>query len=85
MAFPLYNPFIPVYLENEGVSQGGSRLDTTYRNSAIHAVCGISASILSGFTVDLKRVGHEGTGTLACISIGVFLFLPFETPGRAAA
>lgn len=75
MAYPLYNSFIPIYLENKGFKQGASSLNITYRNYAIQAVCGIPASILGGFTVDLKRVGRKGTGTLACIGTGVFLFL----------
>lgn len=75
MAYPLYNSFIPIYLENKGVSQGNSSLQTTYRNYAIQAVCGIPASLLGGMTVDLRRVGRKGTGTLACIGTGVFLFL----------
>lgn len=75
MAYPLYNSFIPIYLENKGVAQGDSSLSTTYRNYAIQAVCGIPASVLGGFTVDLKRIGRKGTGTIACIGTGVFLFL----------
>lgn len=75
MAYPLYNSFIPIFLENKGVEQGDSSISTTYRNYAIQAVCGIPASILGGFTVDLKRIGRKGTGTLACVGTGVFLFL----------
>lgn len=75
MAYPLYNSFIPIYLENKGVQQGKPSLADTYRNYAIQAVCGIPASLLGGFTVDLKRIGRKGTGTLACIGTGVFLFL----------
>lgn len=75
MAYPLYNSFIPIYLENRGLKTGAASLNTTYRNYAIQAVCGIPASILGGFTVDLRRVGRKGTGTFACIGTGVFLFL----------
>ncbi|KAJ0346843.1 hypothetical protein KNSL1_007120 [Colletotrichum chrysophilum] len=75
MAFPLYNSFIPIFLENKGASQGDSSLSTTYRNYAIQAVCGIPASILGGFTVDMKRIGRKDTGTFACVGTGVFLFL----------
>lgn len=75
MAYPLYNSFIPVFLENKGVSQGGTSLNVTYRNYAIQAVCGIPASLLGGFTVDLKSIGRKGTGTIACLGTGVFLFL----------
>ncbi|KAM0332470.1 hypothetical protein ACHAQA_002751 [Verticillium albo-atrum] len=75
MAYPLYNSFIPIYLENKGVQQGQSSLEKTYRNYAIQAVCGIPASLIGGLTVDMKRIGRKGTGTLACIGTGVFLFL----------
>ncbi|KAM0545347.1 hypothetical protein ACHAPJ_011419 [Fusarium lateritium] len=74
MAYPLYNSFIPIYLENKGVASGSSTNDV-YRNYAIQAVCGIPASLLGGFTVDLKGIGRKGTGTFACLSTGVFLFL----------
>lgn len=75
MAYPLYNSFIPLYLENKGVDQGDSSLTTTYRNYAIQAVCGIPASVLGGLTVDLRRIGRRGTGAIACLGTGVFLFL----------
>jgi hypothetical protein len=83
MAYPLYNSFIPLYLENKGVQYGSGSLNNTYRNYAIQAVCGIPASILGGFTVDLKRVGRKGTGSLACICTGVFLFLFTRTTTNA--
>lgn len=75
MAYPLYNSFIPIYLENRGVASGSSSTNTVYRNYAIQAVCGIPASLVGGFTVNLKRVGRKGTGSLACICTGLFLFL----------
>lgn len=75
MAYPLYNSFIPIYLERKGVSYGATSINTTYRNYAIQAVCGIPASLLGGVTVDMKRIGRKGTGTIACLATGVFLFL----------
>ncbi|KAL2863189.1 MFS transporter [Aspergillus lucknowensis] len=75
MAYPLYNSFIPIYLANKGVEYGATSTAETYRNYAIQAVCGIPASILGGFTVDLKHLGRKGTGTFACLCTGVFLFL----------
>uniref|UniRef100_A0A8H7NBW8 Major facilitator superfamily (MFS) profile domain-containing protein n=1 Tax=Bionectria ochroleuca TaxID=29856 RepID=A0A8H7NBW8_BIOOC len=84
MAYPLYNSFIPIYLENRGVKTGASSLNDTYRNYAIQAVCGIPASILGGFTVDLRRIGRKGTGAFACISTGVFLFLFTRADTNAA-
>lgn len=75
MAYPLYNSFIPIYLEAKGVSSGGGSLNETYRNYAIQAVCGIPASVIGGFTAEMKRIGRKGTGAIACLCTGVFLFL----------
>ncbi|KAK1526996.1 MFS transporter, metabolite:H+ symporter [Colletotrichum costaricense] len=75
MAYPLYNSFIPIYLETKGVTSGAKSTNDVYRTYAIQAVCGIPASLLGSFTVDLKGIGRKGTGTIACLSTGVFLFL----------
>jgi len=84
MAYPLYTGFIPFYLQQKGVSTGSGGLNQTYRNYAIQAVCGIPASILGGYSVELKRVGRKGTGTLACILTGIFLFLYTRAQTQAA-
>jgi hypothetical protein len=84
MAYPIYNSFIPIYLENKGVASGNSSLNITYRNYAIQAVCGIPASIIGGFTVDMKHIGRKGTGTLACLCTGLFLFLFTRATSQAS-
>lgn len=83
MAYPLYNSFIPIYLENKGVSTGEGSLNNTYRNYAIQAACGIPASVFGGYAVDLKYIGRKGTGTVACIGTGIFLFLFTRTETNA--
>ncbi|KAL4788942.1 major facilitator superfamily domain-containing protein [Aspergillus venezuelensis] len=75
MAYPLYNSFIPIYLTAKGVESGSTSTSETYRTYAIQAVCGIPASILGGFLVEVKYLGRKGTGSLACLCTGVFLFL----------
>jgi hypothetical protein len=75
MAYPLYNSFIPFYLAQKSVSTGTGSLAITYRNYAIQAICGIPASVIGGYLVELKYVGRKGTGALASILTGVFLFL----------
>lgn len=84
MAYPLYNSFIPIYLANKGVAYGATSVNETYRNYAIQAICGIPASILGGFTVDMKRIGRKGTGTLACLGTGIFLFLFTRADSKAS-
>ncbi|KAJ0415034.1 major facilitator superfamily domain-containing protein [Aspergillus carlsbadensis] len=75
MAYPLYNSFLPIYLAAKGVSYGSTSRSETYRTYTIQAVCGIPASLLGGFLVNTKHLGRKGTGTLACLCTGVFLFL----------
>lgn len=84
IAYPLYTNFIPYYLEAKGVKIGGSTINRTYRNYAIQAICGIPASIIGGYSVEIKRIGRKGTGTLACILTGVFLFLYTRAQSEAA-
>ncbi|TVY42803.1 putative MFS-type transporter [Lachnellula occidentalis] len=84
MAYPLYNSFIPIYLENKGLKSGSSSIDTTYRNYAIQAVCVIPASIIGSFTIDMRYMGRKGTGTIACICTGGFLFLYTQATTQSA-
>lgn len=84
MAYPLYNSFIPIYLAAKGVKYSSTSPAQVYRNYAIQAVCGIPASLLGGITVEMRHIGRKGTGTIACISTGVFLFLFTRASTNAA-
>ncbi|KAL4924016.1 MFS transporter [Aspergillus undulatus] len=75
MAYPLYNSFIPIYLSNKGVQYGATSTSQIYRDYAVQAVCGIPASLLGGLAVETRHIGRKGTGSLACICTGLFLFL----------
>lgn len=75
MGFPLYNVFLPIYLQNLGVQTGNSDLNTTYRNLVIQALCGLPASFLGGYTANLKKIGRKGTGAAVCICTSLFLFV----------
>lgn len=55
MACPLYNSFIPIDLRANSARLGSGSLNETHRNGAIEAVCGIPASVSSGFTVLANR------------------------------
>lgn len=73
LAFPLYNAFLPFYLETRGDANKPLSVALTYRNSLIVAVIGIPGAILSGFLVEL-RTGRKGTLFVSLILTGVFLF-----------
>ncbi|CAI6091745.1 hypothetical protein V2G26_003764 [Clonostachys chloroleuca] len=84
MAFPLYNVFLPIYLQNRGVATGSSSLSITYRNLTIQALCGLPASFLGGYTSNLNRFGRKGTGCAVCLCTSLFLFLFTRAETQAA-
>lgn len=73
LAFPLYNAFIPYYLETRGNANEPLTVYETYRNSLIVSVIGIPGAIIAGFAVEL-RIGRRGVLSLSLILTGVFLF-----------
>lgn len=71
LAFPLYNAFLPTYLENRVTASNSVYI--TYRNTLIVAVVGIPGAILAGILVEL-RIGRKGTLCGAMIMTGIVLF-----------
>lgn len=73
LAFPLYNAFLPSYLEQHGLANKPLSVTTTYRNTLIVAVVGVPGAILAGFLVEL-RTGRKGVLFVSLILTGVVLF-----------
>lgn len=73
LAFPLYNAFLPTYLEHQGKATESLGVAKTYRNTLIIAVMGIPGAIIAGFLVEL-RIGRKGTLCGALVLTGVVLF-----------
>lgn len=73
LAFPLYNAFLPSYLESRGNANEPLSVHMTYRNTLIVAVMGIPGAILAGILVEL-RIGRKGTLFGSLILTGVILF-----------
>lgn len=73
LAFPLYNAFLPSYLESRGSATEPLSVSKTYRNTLIVAAMGVPASIIAGFLVEL-RIGRKGTLCGSLILTGVILF-----------
>ncbi|EPX72159.1 membrane transporter [Schizosaccharomyces octosporus yFS286] len=73
LAFPLYNAFLPYYLESRGNANKPLSVYETYRNSLIVSTLGVPGSLLAGILVEL-RIGRKGTLTLSLLLTGVFLF-----------
>ncbi|EDK47170.1 hypothetical protein PVL30_002446 [Lodderomyces elongisporus] len=73
LAFPLYNAFLPYYLETRGDANKPLSVHDTYRNTLIVSVLGIPGAIIAGFLVEL-RIGRKGTLSVSLLLTGVMLF-----------
>ncbi|CBF77418.1 hypothetical protein AN4482.2 [Aspergillus nidulans FGSC A4] len=73
MGYPLFNAFLPQYLQRAGGGQSQST-DIVYRNYAITSIVGLPGSVLACFTVDIKYIGRKGTMIAGTLITGVLLF-----------
>lgn len=73
LAFPLYNAFLPYYLQSRGSATEKLSVSETYRNTLIVSVIGIPGAIVAGLLIE-TRIGRKGTLTASLILTGVFLF-----------
>uniref|UniRef100_A0A060T1V9 ARAD1C19514p n=1 Tax=Blastobotrys adeninivorans TaxID=409370 RepID=A0A060T1V9_BLAAD len=73
LAFPLYNQFIPYFLQQRGSANEPQSTYITYRNTLIIAVLGVPGALIAGLLVEL-RSGRKGALSLATVLTGVFLF-----------
>lgn len=74
LAYPLYNAFLPIYLEQAQGVPGDSSVSVTYRNYAIISVCGVPGSIIAAWMVEFPRTGRRGAMAIGTLLTGVFLF-----------
>ncbi|CAE6479140.1 unnamed protein product [Rhizoctonia solani] len=90
LAYPLYNAFLPIYLNQRSVSQGSGTIDETYRNYSILSVLGIPGSIIACVMVDWTRGsgrwsfgGRKFAMAISTCLTGVFLFLFTQAKNEA--
>ncbi|PIL22728.1 MFS general substrate transporter [Ganoderma sinense ZZ0214-1] len=74
LAFPLYNGFVTVFLQQKGAETGDGSLNVTYRNQVILSTMGIPGSLLAGWMVEQPIFGRKGTLAISTVLTGVFLF-----------
>ncbi|KAM5539420.1 hypothetical protein V8D89_006872 [Ganoderma adspersum] len=74
LAFPLYNGFVTVFLQQKGAETGDGSLSVTYRNQVILSTMGIPGSLLAGWMVEQPIFGRKGTLAISTVLTGVFLF-----------
>jgi hypothetical protein len=75
MAYPLFNAFLPQYLEHAGKGEEPVPVNIVYRNYMIQSVAGIPGSFVAYYTVDMPQFGRKGTMAISTIITGLSLFL----------
>lgn len=75
MGYPLFNAFLPQYLQNAGKDQPLTPTNIVYRNYAITSIIGVPGSIIAAYTVDIKYIGRKYTIAVATLITGIILFI----------
>ncbi|KAG8623687.1 hypothetical protein KVT40_008663 [Elsinoe batatas] len=75
LAYPLFNVFLPTYLETRGARLGDGSQYTRWRNYALANFSGIPSPILAGFMCKSKFFwGRRGTMIIGALLTMVFFF-----------
>ncbi|KAF4552429.1 MFS-type transporter-like protein 4 [Elsinoe fawcettii] len=75
LAYPLFNVFLPTYLETRGARLGDASQYTRWRNYALANFSGIPSPILAGFMCKSKFFwGRRGTMIIGALLTMVFFF-----------
>ena len=75
MGYPLFNAFLPQYLQNAGKNQEPTPTSVVYRNYAITSIIGVPGSIIGAYTVDIKYIGRKYTIAVSTLLTAIFLFV----------
>lgn len=74
LAYPLYNVFLPYYLQSRGANAGDDSIYTTYRDYAIINVCSIFGPMIAGGLVEVRFLGRRYTMVIGALLTMIFLF-----------
>ena len=75
LAYPLYNVFLPQYLESRGAETGDDSPSTTWRNYTLTNFAGIWGPVLAGFMCASRWFwGRRGTMIIGATVTMVFFF-----------
>lgn len=75
LAYPLYNVFLPTYLQSRGADFGENSQYITWRNYAINNTCSILGPVLAGFMCRSPWFwGRRGTMIIGALVTMIFFF-----------
>lgn len=84
LAYPLFNAFLPLYLQNKQLDTAANSVSQTYSEYAYISICGVPGSIIAAWMVDFPRSGRRGAMAIGTLLTGVFVFAGTGAPTRAA-
>jgi hypothetical protein len=67
LAYPLFNVFLPYYLQSRGVEFGVTSTYETWRNYALVQVCGIFGPVLGGHMANWRPLGRRYTMVIGAL------------------
>lgn len=79
MGYPLFNGFLPQYLQNSGQNTP-TPTNIVYRNYAITSIVGVPGSLVAYYTVDTKYIGRKYTIAISSLLTGILLCLFTVSP-----
>lgn len=83
LCYVLFNGFLPTYLSARG-ADGGSDINTTYRNNFIVTTCSIFGPVIAAGICVIPKIGRRGAlGTGACLTmVFMFAYTAVTTPSQ---
>ena len=70
--YPIYTLFLPAYLTAHGAKLGDGSTSTTYRDYTVAATVGIIGPFLSGYLVQIPRLGRRRSMTITACCAATF-------------
>lgn len=84
LAYPLFNAFLPLYLQNKNIGTSGTSVSQTYSEYAYISICGVPGSLIAAWLVELPRSGRRGAMAIGTLLTGIFVFAGVGAPNREA-
>lgn len=84
MVTPLYNVFLPFYLESRGAVVGDNSNYTTWRDYAINQIAGLFGPLIAAALVESRFIGRRGTLAIgAAMTMALqFGYTQIKTPAQ---
>lgn len=84
LAYPLFNAFLPLYLQNKMIGTSSTSVSQTYSEYVYISICGVPGSFIAAWMVEFPRTGRRGAMAVGTLLTGVFVFAGTAAKTRGA-